>query len=111
MESQSIRDLFSTSEMNEHTNVTELKVILFGSKALAKILTEVHAKVLTDKSTAVACIKKFGLSRSQGCDSVIKEIWKWSFNFAMCFTNLPGRQNVEVDFECIGNMKYTLSRN
>ena len=76
MEFQSIGGLFSTSEINEHINVLELKIILFGSKALAKNLTKVHAKVLTDNSTAVAFTNKFGTSRSQECDSVIKEIWQ-----------------------------------
>ena len=76
MESQSTGGLFSTSEMKEHINVLELKAILFGSKAVAKSLTKVHIKVLTDNSTAVACINKFGTSRSQECDSVIKRDMK-----------------------------------
>ena len=45
---------------NEGTyNVLELKAILFGLKVLAKALTKVHIKVVTDKSTAAACINKF----------------------------------------------------
>ena len=50
MESQSTGGLFSTSEMKEHISVLELKAILFGLKALAKSLTKVHIKVLTDNS-------------------------------------------------------------
>ena len=76
MESQSTGGLFSTPEMKEHINVLELKAILFGLKALAKGLTKVHIKVLTDNSTAVACLNKFGTSRSQECDFVTKEMWQ-----------------------------------
>ena len=60
--------------MKEHINVLELKAILFGLKVLGKGLTKVYIKVLTDNSTAVACIKNFGTGRSQECSSVIKDI-------------------------------------
>ena len=76
MEPNSTGGLFSTSEMKEYINVLELKAILFGLKTLAKGLTKIHIKVLTDNSVAVACINKFGTSRSQECDSIAKEIWQ-----------------------------------
>ena len=72
MESNSTGDLFATSEMKEHINLLELKAILFGLKALAKGLTKIYITVLTDNSTAVACINKFDTSRSQDCDSIKK---------------------------------------
>ena len=75
------------------------KVILFGLKALVKGLTKVPMKVLTDNSTAVAYISKFGASRSQECDSVTKEISN-SANSAIWLspTYLPEKQNTEADF-------------
>ena len=83
------------------------KVILFGLKALVKGLTKVPMKVLTDNSTAVAYISKFGASRSQECDSVTKEISN-SANSATYLpelqhiyispTYLPEKQNTEADF-------------
>ena len=65
MDFNSTGSLFSTSEMKGNINVLELKAILFGLKALAKGLTNIHIKVLTENSTAVACTNKFGTSRSQ----------------------------------------------
>ena len=50
MESQSAKDLFSTSEKEEHTNMLELKAILFGLKVLTKGFTKPHEKVLSDNS-------------------------------------------------------------
>ena len=101
MDSNSTRDLFSTSKRKEHINALELKVILFGLKALAKGLTNIHIKVLIDNSTDVACINKFGTSRSQECDFITKEIWQWASNssISLSATHLPGIQNTEADFE------------
>ena len=50
MESQSTKGLFSTSEKEEHTNMLELKAILFGLKVLTKGFTKPHEKVLSDNS-------------------------------------------------------------
>ena len=72
MESNSTEDLYSTSEMKEHINFLELKAVLFGLKSLAKGLTKIYITVLTENSTAVACINKFDTSRSQECDSIKK---------------------------------------
>ena len=101
IDSNSTGGLFSTSERKERINALELKAILFGSKALAKGLTNIHIKVLTDNSTAVACINKFGISRSQECDFITKEIWQWVSNSSIWLsaTHLPGIQNAEVEFE------------
>ena len=72
MESNSTEDLYSTSEMKEHINFLELKAVLFGLKSLAKGLTKIYITVLTENSTAVACINKLDTSRSQECDSIKK---------------------------------------
>ena len=108
MESNSTGDLFATSEMKEHINLLELKAILFGLKALAKGLTKIHIKVLTDNSTEGACRSKFGTSRSQNCDSVTIDIWQWVSESSVWLpaTHLPGTQNMEGGFD-LENMKYT----
>ena len=80
-ESSSTGGLFSKSEMKVHINVLELKAILFDLKALAKRLTKVHKKVLTNNSTTVACINKFGTRRSKECDFITKEIWQWASDY------------------------------
>ena len=65
MESQSAKTIFSTSEKKEHTNILGMKAILFGLKALVKGFTKPHIKVLSDNSTAVACIKNFCTSAQE----------------------------------------------
>ena len=57
MESHSTEGIFSTYEMKKHISILELKAVLFGLKDLAKGLTKVHIKVLTDISNS-SCIHK-----------------------------------------------------
>ena len=92
MESKPTGGLFSTLEKEGHINVLELKAVLFGLRSLAKDLKSIHIKVLCDNSTAVACINKFGSSRSFKCDSLAQEIWAWAaeFNILLSATHLPG---------------------
>ena len=101
MDSNSTGGLFSISEMKAHINVLELKAILLGLKALTKGLTKVYIKVLTGNSTAVACINKFGNTRSQERDSVTKEIWQWVSDSSVWLsaTHLTEIRNAEADFE------------
>ena len=70
MESKSNCELFSTLEKEDHINVLELRAVLFGLRSLKKDLKSIHIKALCHKSTAVACINKFGTSRSFECDSL-----------------------------------------
>ena len=87
MESNSTRGLFSASEVKEHINVLELKAILFGLKALAKSLTKIHIEVLTDNSTAVACINKFSKCRScRFRDKRDVAMGLWFFSMVVCNT-------------------------
>ena len=93
--------LFSIHEKEEHINVLELKAILFGLKSLAREANNKHIKVLKDNSTAVACINKFGTSRSQECDIITKQIWHWASDSTIWLsaTHLPGKENAEADYE------------
>lgn len=93
--------LFSINEKEGHINVLELKAILFGLQSLARDISNSHIKILTDNSTAVACINKFGTSRSQECDIIAKQIWFWASqsNIWLSATHLPGKENTEADYE------------
>ena len=102
MECQSTGDRFSTFIWNEGTYQcarAESNIIWF--KSFRKGLTKVYIKVLTDNSTAVACIKNFGTGRSQECNSVIKDIWQVASDSSIWLpaAHLPGMQNTEADLE------------
>ena len=109
MESKSTGKFFSILEKEDHINVLELKTVLFGLRSLVKNLKLTHIKVLCDNSTAVACINKFGTSRSFECDSFAQEIWAWAgkANIWFSITHLPGVQNFETDLESRKQEIYT----
>ena len=78
MGSSSTGGLFSDEETQNHINVLELKAILFGLESLARDIRLSHIKILCDNSTAVACINKFDTSHSGKCDTLSKQVWKWT---------------------------------
>ena len=74
MESKSTGGLFLTLEKEDHTNVIELKAVLFGLRSYKKDLKSVLTKMMCNNSTPVACINKFGTSRSFESDSIAQKI-------------------------------------
>ena len=64
-------------EKNWHINALELKSILLSLMSTIKD-HEIHVKVFPDSSTAIACIKKLGISHSELCHRITKQIWEWS---------------------------------
>ena len=78
MGSSSIGGLFSDEETQNQINVLKLKTILFGLKSLARHIRLTYIKILCDNSTAVTCINKFDTSHSGKCDTLSKQVWKWT---------------------------------
>ena len=73
MDGKSTGGGFSSLEQSRyHINAKELLAILFGLKALANSLHDVHIKVLSDNTTAVASVNKFGSIKSKDCDRMVK---------------------------------------
>ena len=92
---------FSEEEMLDHINVKELKAALFCLESLAKYVENSHIKLLSDNSTTVACINKFGTSKSLACDLVAQDIWRWAIarNNHITSAHIPGKINLEADEE------------
>ena len=86
-----------------------MKAVLFGLRSLAKYLKLIHIKVLRDNSTAVACINKFGTSKSFECDSLTQEIWVCAANVSILpsAVHIPWVQDFEVDLESRKQELYT----
>ena len=75
--------------------------ILFGLMSLLRSSSYCDILVLSDSTTAVACINKFGSVRSIKCDRVAHEIWNWAIprNIHISATHIPGILNVQADSE------------
>ena len=93
--------LFSEEESLEHINNLELKAVLFGLKSFSYKMQNEHILVLSDNTTAVQCINKFGTCRSRVLDKTTQDIWDCSIqnNIWLSATHIPGKLNVEADEE------------
>ena len=87
-------------EAEEHINVLELKAILFGLKSLCSE-REVHVRVMTDNTTALAYVKHMGGVKSPACNKIAKEIRVWAEKNRVwiTITHVPGVCNVLADFK------------
>ena len=82
----------------EHCNLLELKAILFGLKALCNDLADIHIRIRSDNTTAVACINKCG-SIKEGLLDVSIDIFDWaeSRNVYLSAAHIRGIHNEGAD--------------
>ena len=86
-------------EQTNHINYLELKAILLGLQSFTHNRTGKHIRIMTDNTTAKACINKQGSTQSAKCNEITREIWEYAqandlwLTAAFC----PGRENVEAD--------------
>ena len=90
-----------TVEKILHINILEIKAIYFGLKTLCNGQTNIHVRVKSDNTTAVAYINNMGGIKSIACDEVVKELWEWCIerNIWVSAEHLPGVLNVIADTE------------
>ena len=60
-------------------------------------MSNVHIKVTTDNSTAVAYINSMGGSHSLPCNDMAREIWEWCTARNITTSHIPGTLNIEAD--------------
>ena len=91
---------WTPSEAQDHINVLELRAILFGLKSLC-LERDLHIKVFSDNTTAIAYVRKMGGVRSEGCNEVARQIWIWAEEQGCWLTiaHIPGQFNTVADFK------------
>ena len=91
--------LWINKKMNWHINALELKTILLSLMSIVKD-NEIHVKVFSDRTTALACIDKFGTSHSELCH-IKKQIWEWAEKKDIHITgaHIPGHKNINTNRE------------
>ena len=97
---QSTGGRWSLTEKSCHINVLEMKAVLFGLKSFCKNDFEEEILIKTDNTTAVSYINRMGGSRSDGCEAIAKEIWKFceSRELWLMASHIPGIDNEHADF-------------
>ena len=89
------------SEMALHINEKEMIAIFYALHSYTIDLTNLHVRVLTDNTTAVAVINNMGTTRSPACNAVAQRIWNHCKQHHIWITcaHIPGAQNVQSDYE------------
>ena len=91
---------FSEEESNFHINILELLAVLFSLRTFSRDHKDMHIRLMIDNTTAVACINKKG-SNKRKLHVVTRKIWIWALerNIWLSAAHIPGKENVEADFE------------
>ena len=91
---------WSVDEKRDHINVLELRAILLALKSLCES-TQVHIRIMTDNTTALAYVAHQGGVRSKECQQVARLIWQWAEDRQnwLSIAHIPGVDNVLADFK------------
>ena len=100
MENETAAGRWSEREKEDHINVLELRAILLGLQSLCR-LEEVHVRIMSDNTTALAYIKHQGGVKSPECHEIAKQIWIWAEerNIWLSGAHIPGVDNVLADYK------------
>ena len=90
---------WSSSEELMRINLLELKAILLAMQSFFTNIDNMHIRVNTDNTTAVAYINNLGGVQSLSCHEIVKSIWKWAIlrNNYIYAEHLPGSENILAD--------------
>lgn len=91
---------WNDQESQYHINYLELLAVSHALKIFCKSAENIHVQIKTDNSCTVSYLNKMGGVRSEQCDSLAKQIWKWCINRSIWLSasHIPGIDN-EADFE------------
>ncbi len=97
---QKVNGMWSNSEKKEHINFKELKAIFLCLKTFLNETNQVHVRVESDNTTAVAYINNFG-GKIDYLDNLGREIWFWMIekNCWISASYIPGCENDIADEE------------
>ena len=93
--------LWLPAEASFHINYLELKAAFFALQCFETKISNKHARLLLDNSTAVACINNMGTSHSVTCNQMAFSIWLWCRNRHVWVSaaHIPGKENTAADAE------------
>ncbi len=96
---QSFGGRWDHTEDEFHINYLELLAVYLTIQTICRDMTDKHVRIMTDNTTALACINKQGSVRSNRCNEVARKIWKFARdrNLWLTAAHCPGVLNVEAD--------------
>ncbi len=107
--------LWTASEKENHINYLEMMAVFFGLQAYKQLVSNKHVKVLVDNTTVQVILNKMGTSHSPNLNTLVKTIWDWCISNHIWLTvaRIPGKENIEADFEsrkCRRNTEWSLDK-
>ncbi|MEW8548535.1 MAG: reverse transcriptase domain-containing protein [Candidatus Thiodiazotropha sp.] len=87
-------------ESQSHINYLELLAVSHALKVFCKFADNIHVQIKSDNSCTVSYLNKMGGVRSEQCNKMAKQIWKWCIvkSIWLSASHIPGIEN-EADFE------------
>ena len=92
---------WSDEEKSYHINYLELLAVFIGLQTFFKTHYNMHLRILTDNTTAIAVLNHMGTSHSDPFNRLGKQIWEWCIdrNIWLSAAHIPGVHNIKADFE------------
>ena len=92
-----------------------MMAVFFGLQAYKQLVSNKHVKVLVDNTTVQVTLNKMGTSHSPNLNTLVKTIWDWCISNHIWLTvaRIPGKENIEADFEsrkCRRNTEWSLDK-
>ena len=87
------------SETTLHINCLELQDMFFGLQSLCAQRHGGHTKIMTDNTTALACVNKKGSVKSVTYNEIARKVWQFAIDHEVRLSAVycPGVENVEAD--------------
>lgn len=91
---------WTAAEAENHINYLETKAVFLGLKSFSHTISGKSVTVLTDNTTAVACLNQMGTCHSNTINKLI-DIWEWciTHNIWITASRIPGIHNNAADSE------------
>lgn len=96
----SIGGRWSVYEAENHINYLELLAIFYALQSFCSQLSDIHIRIQSDSTCAIAYINNMGGMASTQMDSLAKKIWNWCFerNIFLSASHISSTLNVAADF-------------
>ena len=90
---------WTEQEKQQHINVLEMISSKLALLAYCKNSVNMHIRIMSDNTTAVAYINHMGGVKSPQCNKIAKEIWTWAERNQnwISAAHIPGIENVIAD--------------
>ena len=95
-DSQQTGGRWKKEEIGQHINCLELLAICHSVRAFCSNKSNVHVKIMSDNTSAIAYINKMGGCKSPELNKLAVELWKWciSQNIWLSAAHVPGLENI-----------------